>query len=431
LRESAFDLGLYLRGPVYDRLRLDGFGRSVITEEWQPPAARMAPTEEMEGYEVFMQPLTGNTLFTLGPVVRAGVVAGGTNNPSVRRRIMPVGFHPELRTFRPLTGPTRIAVYGGIAHGIPRARPALADDTDLSAYLELPEGLDPRVAALARSVAGQGEIFTKVGRLRSFLRDGFTYSLDQANAAKTDPLVGFLFEDRRGHCEYFATAFAVMLRAVEVPSRVVGGFQGGFWDDSTGVALFTAANAHAWVEWYVPGHGWVTDDATPAALASGPRLLGLAVLWERMSRAWDDYVVEYSVATQWRIFTGVARNLFGSTGSSWHKIRWRRGALWVGATLAAAAALWIAKVVVRRWLRARRRREGHLTRALRAALERSRGEPLPLQMTFREGVEEASAEYRDILDPALEAYEQYRFAGAPLTATRVRSLVRSLSRVRG
>jgi transglutaminase-like putative cysteine protease len=414
-------------------LRLDGFGRSVIAEEWQPPAVRMAPTEEIDGYEVFMQPLAGRTLFTLGPVKRAGILAGGANNPSVRRRIMPVGFHPELRTFRPLTGPARIAVYGGISHGIPRARPALADDADLSAYLELPEDLDLRVASLARSVAGQGEIFIKVGRLRSFLRDGFTYSLDQANADKTDPLAGFLFEDRRGHCEYFATAFAVMLRAVDVPSRVVGGFQGGLWDDSTGVALFTAANAHAWVEWYVPGHGWVTDDATPAALAGGSQLLGLAVLWERMSRAWDDHVVEYSVLTQWRIFTGVARNLFGSTGSSWSRIRWRRGALWVGATLAAAAGLWVVQFWVRRhWLRARRRRkEGRLTRALRTALERSRGEPLPREMTFREGVEAASTEHRGILDPALEAYEQHRFAGAALTATRVRSLVRSLNRVRG
>jgi len=423
LSVGVFDRGLYLRGPVYDHLRRDGFARS----EESPHVQRMVEVADQGSYQVFMQPVAGRTLFALGPVARAAVLAGGASNPSVRRRIMPVGYHPELRTFRPLTGPARIAVVGGIAHGIPQRMPVAEDVEPLGASLELPWDLvDPRIPELARTTAGEGDLFTRVERLRRFLRLGFTYSLDQPNGDKLDPLVGFLFEDRRGHCEYFATAFAVMLRSVSVPARVVGGFQGGLWDESDEVAVFTMSNAHAWVEWYLPGHGWVTDDATPAALTSGSRLVGLAVLWERLSRGWDDYVVEYSLVTQWELFSGTAR-LFGGGGNWWRNIRWGRVGVWLACALLGVLVIgWL--FYLRRLQRTPRDRELPLGRALRLALERLRSGPLPASMTLREGVGEHE-EHRTVLDAALAEYELQRFAARPAVATRERGLIQSLRRI--
>jgi transglutaminase-like putative cysteine protease len=378
-------------------------------------------------YEVFMQPVAGRTLFSLGPVARAGIRAGGAPNPSVRRRIMPVGFHPELRTFQPLTGPARVGISGGIARGVPEPREVReAEDVDLSRFLQLPEDLDPRIPELAHTVAGDGDLFTRVSRLRRFLRDEFTYELDQANGEKPDPLAGFLFEDRRGHCEYFATAFAVMLRSENIPARVVGGFLGGLWDDSAEVAVFTAGHAHAWVEWFIPGEGWVTDDATPAALVGGSRLSGFGALWERLSRAWDDYVLEYNLITQWEVVSGTARALFGSSGPGWRRIHWRRAAAWFAGIIVALVVAWTVWV---RWShRTPRPRELPLGRALRRALERLRGAPLPESMTLREGVDELDA-HRDLLDVALAEYERQRFAGRPPVASRQRDLVRSLRRL--
>ena len=90
--------------------------------------------------------------------------------------------------------------------------------------------------------------------------------------------------------EFFATAFAALLRAVGVPSRVVGGFMGGRWDASAEVVVFTPADAHAWVEWYLPGIGWILDDATPET-SFVPRLLEAVRPEVVVPFHWDDFTV--------------------------------------------------------------------------------------------------------------------------------------------
>ena len=104
-------------------------------------------------------------------------------------------------------------------------------------------------------------------RIQERLHREFVYSLDAGNLAVRDPLANFLFVTKRGYCEYFASAMAVMLRTQGIPSRVVTGFQSGYFNDVSGSWVMRASDAHAWVEAWIEGRGWVTFDPTPPGVA--------------------------------------------------------------------------------------------------------------------------------------------------------------------
>ncbi len=120
-----------------------------------------------------------------------------------------------------------------------------------------------------------------------------------------DPLADFLFERRAGHCEDFATALAVLLRARQIPARVVVGFHGG--ERAAGEYLVRAGDAHAWVEAEVDGQV-LRLDATPPQhrSAAGVGLAGwLLARWEALQIRWLDRVVEYSLSDQARLAQGI------------------------------------------------------------------------------------------------------------------------------
>jgi hypothetical protein len=116
----------------------------------------------------------------------------------------------------------------------------------------------------------------------------------------TDPLAHFLFERKKGHCEYFASAMAVMLRAIHIPSRVVTGFQGGTFNPMTGWHVIRASDAHSWVEAFLPGRGWTTFDPTPSD--PSPAIAGLWSQWELYVDAadlfWQQWVMNYNLDQQ-------------------------------------------------------------------------------------------------------------------------------------
>jgi transglutaminase-like putative cysteine protease len=98
-----------------------------------------------------------------------------------------------------------------------------------------------------------------------FRRDGgFRYDEQPPQAAAGLPaLVGFVTEFKRGYCQHYAGAMAVMLRLLGIPARVAAGFTSGTWDADKKEWNVTDHNAHTWVEAYFPGHGWVPFDPTP------------------------------------------------------------------------------------------------------------------------------------------------------------------------
>ena len=103
-----------------------------------------------------------------------------------------------------------------------------------------------------------------------FFLENFQYStwLQGAHRGQADqtPLAHFLLNDRAGHCEYFASAMAVMLREVWIPSRVATGFLGGTYNPLAGWYVVHASEAHSWVEAWIPGRGWTIFDPTPPDL---------------------------------------------------------------------------------------------------------------------------------------------------------------------
>ncbi|BBG03096.1 MULTISPECIES: transglutaminase TgpA family protein [Pseudonocardia] len=133
-----------------------------------------------------------------------------------------------------------------------------------SAYLDA-TGVDPRVAQIARDVsAAAANPFDRAMAIENHFTGPdslFSYSLATAPGAGDDALVDFLTVGRTGYCEQYASAMAVMLRAVDIPARVAVGFTAGT-DGADGRTISTE-NAHAWVEAWFPGYGWMTFDPTP------------------------------------------------------------------------------------------------------------------------------------------------------------------------
>ncbi|OLF10757.1 transglutaminase TgpA family protein [Actinophytocola xanthii] len=128
------------------------------------------------------------------------------------------------------------------------------------------EGIDERVVDLARRLtSGPGTTFDHVQSIKSYfdVENGFTYETETESVTDEDALVDFLFDSKAGFCEQYASAMAILLRAANIPSRVAMGYTAGFV--SGDYRTITTQNAHAWVEVYFPGSGWVQFDPTPLA----------------------------------------------------------------------------------------------------------------------------------------------------------------------
>ena len=153
---------------------------------------------------------------------------------------------------------------------------------DRSRYLLLPGNLPPRVVELAHRWTD--ELATpdaKAHRIEERLRRDFIYDLRSPSQGKPQPVDHFLFESKRGHCEFFSTAMALMLRAVGIPSRNVTGFVGGTWNRFGHYYAVREGDAHSWVEAYIDNptrSGWRTFEShsferSPAARAPDGRIL--------------------------------------------------------------------------------------------------------------------------------------------------------------
>ena len=131
-------------------------------------------------------------------------------------------------------------------------------------YLQLPR-IDPRIVELTKTITGpRPDATSRALALERFLKENYSYSLENASAASPDPLAHFLLEGGSGHCEYYATALAIMLRIEGIPSRVINGFRRGALNVWSEDLIVRQSDAHSWVEARLPGAGWVELDATPA-----------------------------------------------------------------------------------------------------------------------------------------------------------------------
>ncbi len=186
-------------------------------------------------------------------------------------------------------------------------------ETVSKAYLQMPEGMEEAAALAGRITEGISEPEDKVKAIGAYLKDNFKYNLYARWDAKR-PVQSFLFETKEGYCEQFATAMAIMLRSVGVPTRLVTGFLSGEWNGFGNYYLVRQKDAHSWVEAYMPGRGWLTFDPTPAvevpSTYTGALLPYLSLFLDSMRLMWSRYIIRYSINDQQRVMEHVRERTF-------------------------------------------------------------------------------------------------------------------------
>ncbi|MET0090058.1 MAG: DUF3488 and transglutaminase-like domain-containing protein [Candidatus Thiodiazotropha sp.] len=135
---------------------------------------------------------------------------------------------------------------------------------EVPGYRQLPGDLDTRIPELARQITqGLDSPFDRALALEGYLRSHYAYDFESVFLSQHQtPLSRFLFETKRGHCEYFASALAIMLRTLDIPSRLVTGFSATDLNPLTGYYEIHALDGHAWVEAYIEGMGWLELEPT-------------------------------------------------------------------------------------------------------------------------------------------------------------------------
>lgn len=244
-------------------------------------------------YQVHLEPLISDTLFFAGTVETIKI------DVRYLRYSRGGGFHVAPRFgIRGLN----YSAYGFLPNEwAPGRYTAQLPLGALRELLSLPETTDPRIGELAQQMTVGAETPAQKARaIENHLRHDYGYTLELLSKPVADPLAYFLFERKKGHCEYFASSMAVMLRTLGIPSRVVTGFQSGVYNPMTGWQVIRASDAHSWVEAWIEGRGWTTFDPTPFDTSGGDAgvLSRLALLTDAASQFWNDWVMSYDLNHQ-------------------------------------------------------------------------------------------------------------------------------------
>ena len=277
----------------------------------EQPAAPV-PTELQ--YTVFLQPIATAAIFTLDEPISLKGNFSDNENPDWAARHSYIFRDSTGSLFNPFHNYSPVR-YAGVSQ-LPKfdaAQLRSAGDayspTITQEYLQLPRELDARIPDLARQVTASAKTsYDKARAIESFLRSRFGYTLNLAGKPGDDPLANFLFVTRAGHCEYFASAMAILLRTLEIPAREVNGFLPGEYNDLAGDYIVRASDAHSWVEVYFPGSGWVTFDPTPAATENSGLLSHLAKYVDWMQLTWSEWVINYDFSHQMQMAQTVQRS---------------------------------------------------------------------------------------------------------------------------
>jgi len=424
--------GLRWRGIAFDRF--DGRTWSVARPERYPvrrgsgdqfliasPRGRGPVVRQ----EIYLDPIGTDVAFAAPRPLRMQVRAGAINVDGMDTVSIPTAaarlhyvVESELET--PPPAGTRVPAAG-----------AALDPEDRRRYLQLPP-LSPDIARLAREVTARTrDPYDAAARLTLHLSTNYRYSLAKKETL-LEPLQEFLFNRRAGNCEYFSAALAVMLRSLDIPARVVGGFQRGEWNPYGRYFMVRLADAHAWVEAYFDGLGWVTFDPSPRAEAD-PMLApwALSMYLDAVRMRWYRYVVNWSSEDQ-RVMVSTVQRQAQDFRLSWAWPRgWARGSWLVaaGVVLGIGALAWVllrARGVLP--ARAAARMPRFYERALRL-LERRGLTPAPAE-TARQFCERATIASPACAAPLTRitgAYERARFGAVALTAAEVDEIEQSLA----
>jgi transglutaminase-like putative cysteine protease len=295
----------------------------------------------------------------------------------------------------------------------------------------------------------------------------FTYTLDLAEYGAEDPIAAFLTKTRRGCCEHFASALALIVRTWSIPTRLVVGYKDGAYDADDRSYVFRDQDAHAWVEVYFNNLGWVQFDPSPdmggpplqpgASLAGGPGVfarLSQAVsgLLTYVNTRWNTHVIGYTRDEQRAVVQGLTEAARGLTAdaSSLLRVFWPGlpdlGFLQVALVVVGITFAGLFLYLLAGWLdrAVRRRRRARPGRTLRfyeelLAIMRSKGLRRPMHQTPREFARVVAAQFgpqdgsvTQAVDLVTDLYYRARFGGYELSAeeqSRMRDALRKLKAI--
>ncbi len=319
---------LYWRGPVFGHFN----GRTwtpLAQRSAAPPAlAIRADAASAVDYSVTLEPHHRDWLFALEVPTAA---------PNATELAPQLTAEAQLVSAQPINERVRYTVrsYTSFLLGTNETEVSLRD------WLQLPPGYNPRTlqfaAELRRGPAGGADAVALVNAvLEHFRTGGYRYTLNP-------PLLGrhsvdeFLFDTRLGYCEHYAAAFVVLMRALDIPARVVTGYQGGEINPIDGFMTVRQSDAHAWAEVWIRDRGWTRVDPTavvaPVRISGGlpelQRQTGLAPLavgagafgwlrslrlnWEALQNAWNQWVLSYTPERQRALLAGLGLDPDGRT----------------------------------------------------------------------------------------------------------------------
>jgi len=283
-----------LRRAGSESFAIPGFGQGMYYEPGGQMIQRTQEPARLIHYHVLMEPIDTNVFF-LAPWVQR--VSGSY-------RALQVDLGGAVSNFDAQGGVTTYEADSDISQ--PTAQQLRRSSGKFPPfilnYLQLP-AIDSRIPRLSGEVSGYASNeYDKAIAIENYLKSHYGYTLQLPRSRVRDPLANFLFERKEGHCEYFASSMAVMLRALRIPSRVVTGFRSSEFNDLSGYYVVRARDAHAWVEAYFPGYGWITFDPTPGSTVGSPRGWGRATLYfDAAASFWREWVVSYDASHQFAL----------------------------------------------------------------------------------------------------------------------------------
>ncbi len=323
---------MYFRGPVLSVF--DG-------KEWRPNTgelsrrfavpANLKPLGNTVSYQVTLEQNNRPWIFVLDAAATAPVVPGHD-----------VTMTPDLLWLsnKPVTDIVRYTATSSVdfRHGPTRTVVGLQD------FIDLPASFNPRTLQLAAEIRrdprfAQADASVLVPEVMRRLRTGgYRYTLEPGLYGR-DTADEFWFDKKEGFCEHIASSFVILMRALDVPARVVTGYQGGELNSVDGFWTVRQSDAHAWAEVWQPGVGWLRIDPTsavsPGRIGEFIRLTApkgaiatafgtvmspgmaaqLRAAWEAVNNSWNQWVLNYSQSKQLDLLKNI-----GFSSPSWQDL---------------------------------------------------------------------------------------------------------------
>jgi transglutaminase-like putative cysteine protease len=309
-------LALYLRGTAFDQYNGRSWSRSVTERrpaDFHPPSGivritRRADLVRDKRLVIDLEPIDPPVVFLPPDAVAMRMLSRGT--PLLGGA--PTVISGPEGEFKYLSVDDRGLRYEVFLAG-PNERPPPDLGEARRRYLAVPPDLPPRIAELARSWVGKETDPARMAKLvETRLRRDYRYDLESPSGAADNPLDHFLFESKRGHCEFYSTAMAVMLRTLGVPTRNVTGFIGGSFNRFGRYYAVRQGDAHSWIEVWIDKKGWTRFDPTPPSDAAPQSditgfLAFVRDFVEAAAQRWNRHVVGYDLKQQVHLFRSVQK----------------------------------------------------------------------------------------------------------------------------